>query len=173
MPATAGRDGTGAALEGFTAQQASRFTGCTPRQLRYWDQVGLVRPSIQQTGGRPGVPRMYSFRDLVALKVVKSLLDRGMSLQRVRRAWDYLNQTAKPAQHLAQVKLVTDGRSVFKVVRREGEVLDALRQGQMAFFVAIDEVTRQVSDEVAEFRRDRDQFLRALKDASREARLGV
>ncbi len=160
-------------MEGFTAQQASRFTGCTPRQLRYWDQIGLVHPTVQQTGGRPGVPRMYSFRDLVALKVVKSLLDGGMSLQRVRRAWEYLNKTARLDQHLAEVKLVTDGKSIFKVVRREGEVLDALRQGQMAFFVAIDEVTRQVSDNVAEFRRDRDQFLRALREANREAQLGV
>jgi DNA-binding transcriptional MerR regulator len=159
-------------LEGFTAHQASRFTGCTARQLRYWDQIGLVRPSLQQTGGRPGVPRMYSFRDLVALKVVKSLLDGGLSLQRVRRAWEFLNKKAGLDQHLAEVKLVTDGKSVFRVVRREGEVLDALRQGQMAFFVAIDEVTRQVSDEVAEFRSDRDQFVRALREASREARLG-
>jgi hypothetical protein len=116
---------------------------------------------------------MYSFRDLVALKVVKSLLDGGMSLQRVRRAWEYLNKKAGLGDHLAEVKLVTDGKSIFKVVRREGEVLDALRQGQMAFFVAIDEVARQVSDNVSEFRRDRDQFLRALKDATREARLGV
>jgi DNA-binding transcriptional MerR regulator len=160
-------------LEGFTAHQASRFTGCTARQLRYWDQIGLVRPSVQQTGGRPGVPRMYSFRDLVALRVVKSLLDGGMSLQRVRRAWEFLNKKAGLDEHLAEVKLVTDGRTVFKVVRREGEVLDALRQGQMAFFVAIDEVTRQVSDNVAEFRRDRDQFLRALRDAEREAQLGM
>ena len=160
-------------LEGFTAHQASRFTGCTARQLRYWDQIGLVRPSVQQTGGRPGVPRLYSFRDLVALRVVKSLLDGGMSLQRVRRAWDFLNKEARLDEHLAEVKLVTDGRSVFKVVRREGEVLDALRQGQMAFFVAIDEVTRHVSEEVAEFRRDRDQFLRVLREAQREARLGM
>jgi DNA-binding transcriptional MerR regulator len=160
-------------LEGFTAHQASRFTGCTARQLRYWDQIGLVRPSVQQTGGRPGVPRMYSFRDLVALRVVKSLLDGGMSLQRVRRAWEFLNRKAGLDEHLAEVKLVTDGRTVFKVVRREGEVLDALREGQMAFFVAIDEVTRQVSDNVAEFRRDREQFLRALRDAEREARQGL
>jgi DNA-binding transcriptional MerR regulator len=116
---------------------------------------------------------MYSFRDLVALKVVKSLLDGGMSLQRVRRAWEYLNKKAGLDEHLSEVKLVTDGKSIFKVVRREGEVLDALRQGQMAFFVAIDQVARQVSDEVAEFRRDRDQFLRALKEANREASLGM
>jgi DNA-binding transcriptional MerR regulator len=160
-------------LEGFTAHQASRFTGCTPRQLRYWDQVGLVRPSIQQTGGRPGVARMYSFRDLVALRVVKSLLDGGMSLQRVRRAWEFLNRTAGLDEHLAEVKLVTDGKTIFKVVRRENEVTDALRQGQMAFFVAIDEVTKQVSDEVSEFRRDRDQFVRALREAQREAKLGM
>src|SRR5204862_938078 len=132
----------------------------------------LVRPSLQQTGGRPGVPRMYSFRDVVALKVVKSLLDGGLSLQRVRRAWEFLNRRAGLDQHLAEVKLVTDGKSVFRVVRREGEVLDALREGQMAFFVAIDEVTRQVATEVEEFKTDRDQFLRALKAAPREVRRG-
>src|SRR5436853_3823348 len=160
-------------MEGFTAHQASKFTACSPRQLRYWDQIGLVSPSVQSTGGRPGVPRLYAFRDLVALRVVKSLLDGGMSLQRVRRSWEYLNDKAELDRHLSEVKLVTDGRSIFRVVRREGEVMDALRQGQMAFFVAIDEVTRQVSDEVAEFRRDRDQFLRVLRDANREARLGI
>ena len=160
-------------MEGFTAHQASRFTGCTARQLRYWDQIALVHPSIQQTGGRPGVPRMYAFRDLVALKVVKSLIDSGMSLQRVRRAWDFLNKEVGLDAHLAEVKLETDGKSIFRVVRREGEVMDALRKGQMAFFVAIDDCARQVSDEVAEFRRDRDQFLRVLKDASRGARLGM
>jgi DNA-binding transcriptional MerR regulator len=160
-------------LEGFTAHQASRLTGCTPRQLRYWDQIGLVEPSIQKTGGRPGVPRMYSFRDLVALRVVKSLLDGGMSLQKVRRSWDFLNKRAGLDDHLAEVKLVTDGKSVFRVVRREGEVLDALREGQMAFFVAIDEVTKQVSGDVAEFRRDRDQFVRVLREATREVQLGV
>ena len=160
-------------MEGFTAHQASRLSGGTPRQLRYWDQVGLVRPSIQQTGGRPGVPRLYSFRDLVALRVVKSLLDGGMSLQRVRRSWEFLNKTAQLDRHLSEVKLVTDGKSIFRVVRREGEVMDALRQGQMAFFVAIDEVTKQVADEVADFRRDRDYFVRALREAQREVRLGI
>jgi len=116
---------------------------------------------------------MYAFRDLVALKVVKSLIDSGMSLQRVRRAWDFLNKEVGLDYHLAGVKLETDGRSIFRVIRREGEVMDALRKGQMAFFVAIDDCARQVSDEVAEFRRDRDQFLRVLKDASRGARLGM
>ncbi len=159
-------------MEGFTAHQASKFTGCTPRQLRYWDQTGLVRPSVQGTGGRPGVPRLYSFRDLVAMKVVKSLIDGGMSLQRVRRAWSYLNRRAGLDKHLSEVKLVTDGQSIFKICRRDGEVLDALREGQMAFFVAIDDIARSVQGGVSEFRRDRDRFIRALEDAVRGTRAG-
>jgi len=157
-------------VEGFTSHQATRLTGCTPRQLRYWDQIGLVRPSVQETGGRPGVPRLYSFRDLVALRVVKSLLDGGMSLQRVRRAYTYLRKKAGLESHLSEVKLITDGKSIFKVARREGEVLDALREGQMAFFVAIDEIARSVDAGVSEFRNDREQFVRALRLASRQAR---
>ena len=152
-------------MEGFTSHQASRLTGCTSRQLRYWDQVGLVKPSVQGTGGRPGVPRLYSFRDLVALKVVRSLLDGGMSLQRIRRAWEFLNRRAGLDQHLSEVKLVTDGVSIFKVCRKQGEVLDALQEGQMAFFVAIDEIARSVDANVAQFREDRDRFIRALRDA--------
>src|SRR3990172_2960332 len=150
-------------MEGFTAHQACKFTGCSPRQLRYWDEIGLVEPSVQSTGGRPGVPRLYSFRDLVALKVVKSLLHGGMSLQRVRRAWDYLNRRAGLGEHLSEVKLVTDGVSVFKICRRDGEVLDALREGQLAFFVAIDEIATGVDSKVGQFRDDRDRFVPALR----------
>ena len=157
-------------MEGFTSHQACRLTGCTPRQLRYWDQVGLVKPGVRQTGGRPGVPRLYSFRDLIALRVVKSLLDGGMSLQRVRRAYEYLRRRAGLEEHLSEVKLITDGKSIFKVARREGEILDALREGQMAFFVAIDSIARSVDAEVTEFRRDREQFVRALRDATRQVR---
>ncbi|HEX2031264.1 MAG TPA: MerR family transcriptional regulator [Actinomycetota bacterium] len=155
--------------EGFTSHQACRLTGCTPRQLRYWDQIALVRPSVQQTGGRPGVPRLYSFRDLVALRVVKSLLDGGMSLQRVRRAYDFLRRKAGMEGQLSDVKLITDGKSIFKVARREGEILDALRQGQMAFFVAIDNIVQSIDADVAMFRSDRAQFVRALRDATRQA----
>lgn len=149
--------------EGFTAQQATSLSGCTHHQLRYWDRVGLVSPSIQSTGGRPGVPRLYSFRDLVALRVVKSLLDNGMSLQRVRRAWDYLRRNADMDEHLAGVKLVTDGVSIFRVAHGEDQILDALRDGQLAFFVAIDEIARNVEEDVTRFELDRNQFLQMLR----------
>lgn len=149
--------------EGFTAQQAQALTGCTHHQLRYWDRVGLVSPSIQGTGGRPGVRRLYSFRDLVALRVVRSLLDNGMSLQRVRRAWDYLRRNADMDSHLAEVKLVTDGQTIFRIARDDGQLMDALREGQLSFFVAIDEITRTVEDDVTRFELDRSEFLEMLR----------
>ena len=160
-------------MEGFTAHQASKFTGCTPRQLRYWDSIDLVSPSVQKTGGRPGVPRLYSFRDLVALRVVKSLLDGGMSLQRVRRSWDFLNKKAGMDRHLSEVRLVTDGQSIFKICRRDGEVLDALREGQMAFFVAIDDIATGVETNVRQFEEDREKFVRALREAAAHTATGT
>jgi DNA-binding transcriptional MerR regulator len=155
-------------MDGFTALQASRFTGSTGNQLRYWDKIGLVKPTVQETGGRPGVRRLYSFRDLVALKVVKSLLDGGMSLQRVRRAYEYLRSNAGLDEQLSSVKLVTDGKSIFKVTKDDGEILDALRQGQMAFFVAIDKIAVELEGGVSEFLRDRDQFVRTLRTVEYE-----
>jgi DNA-binding transcriptional MerR regulator len=149
--------------QAFTAEQACRLSNCTHHQLRYWDKVGLVQPSLQPTGGRPGVRRLYSFRDLVALKVVRSLLDNGMSLQRVRRAWDYLRREGDMDTHLSEVKLVTDGQSIFRVSSDEGELMDALREGQLAFFVAIDEIVHEVEEDVTRFELDRDRFLTMLR----------
>lgn len=150
-------------MEAFTAQQACRLTSCTAHQLRYWDRVNLVRPSLQRTGGRPGRRRLYAFRDLVALRVVKSLLDNGMSVQRVRRAWDYLRRTADMDRHLAEVRLVTDGHSIFRIASNDEELIDALRDGQLAFFVAISEITHEVEEDVTRFELDRERFLEMLR----------
>jgi hypothetical protein len=95
--------------------------------------------------------------------VVKSLLDNGMSVQRVRRAWDYLRRSAGMDAHLSEVKLVTDGQSIFRVASDEGELLDALREGQLAFFVAINEITREVEEDVTRFELDRERFLEMLR----------
>ena len=123
----------------------------------------LVEPSLQRTGGRPGRRRLYSFRDLIALRVVKSLLDNGMSIQRVRRAWDYLRRTADMDTHLSEIRLVTDGESIFAVALDEDEVLNALRQGQLAFFVAINDITQSVEEDVTRFELDRERFLEMLR----------
>jgi DNA-binding transcriptional MerR regulator len=136
----------------------------------------LVKPSVQKSGGRPGVRRLYSFRDLVALRVVRSLLDNGVSLQRVRRAWDYLRREGGMDNHLSEVKLVTDGQTIFRVSSDEGEILDALREGQLSFFVAIDQIAREVEEDVTRFELDKERFLTMLRrvedDIAEERRSG-
>ena len=144
------------------------MTSCTHHQLRYWDRVDLLRPSVQSTRGRPGVRRLYSFRDLVALRVVRSLLDQGMSVSgcaapgatcAARRTW-------RPT--CPEVKLVTDGQTIFRVAANDDQLLDALREGQLAFFVAIDEITRSVEEDVTRFELDRERFLEILRRSEDE-----
>ena len=60
--------------DAFTSKQACYLSACTSHQLRYWDKVGLVSPTIQSSNGKPGVPKLYSFRDIVSLRVIKTLL---------------------------------------------------------------------------------------------------
>ena len=148
-------------MDGFTAAQACRFTSCTPHQLRYWDRINLVKPSLQSTGGRPGVRRLYSFRDLVALKVVRSLLEGGVSLQRVRRAYDYLRRKASLEKNFSEVKLSTDGQTIFS--SSEGELLDLLREGQMAFFLALDEAVDSPEGRTVGHLYDREEFVSSLR----------
>lgn len=151
-------------MEGFTAAEARRYTGCTAHQLRYWDRIALVKPTIQATGGRPGVRRLYSFRDLVALKVVVSLLDGGMSLQRIRRAYEYLRRRANLESHLSEVKLFTDGRSIFEIASTDGDLLDLLKEGQLAFYLAIEDAAGSDGGIKAAHLYDRDEFVAKLQE---------
>ena len=150
--------------KGFTTDQASRLTGCTKSQLRYWDNVRLVQPSIRSTGGRPGVRRVYSFRDLVILRAIRTLKDNGMSLQRIRRAWGYFRRNGVDP---GDVKLVTDGVSIFGIGPDDDQLLDALQEGQLAFFVELDRITRNVEEDVTLFDLDRERFL-GFVNGSRE-----
>ena len=99
----------------------------------------------------------------IALRVIRSLLEGGMSLQRVRRAIEYLRKKAGLEEHLSEVKLVTDGQSIFKLAHNDGELLDALKEGQMAFFLAIDDIARNVDQRVAQYLYDREEFIEALR----------
>ena len=146
--------------DAFTSKQAIFLSGCTSHQLRYWDKVGLVSPSIQSSNGKPGVPKLYSFRDIVSLRVIKTLLDNGMSIQRVRRAWSYLKRNGELGAHLSNIKLITDGSSIYSV--EEDKVFDALKMGQLAFFETIDQVARDVEEDLSKFELDKQKFLKLL-----------
>lgn len=145
--------------EGFTSTEAMRFTGCSYNQLRYWDRVSLVKPSVKGTGGRPGVRRIYNLQDLVALRVIKSLIDNGMSLQRIQRAWKYLRREGALDRHLAEAGLFTDQfRTTILAPHPESDmVMDTLARGQFVFVDVMGEVVEKVEDDQSRF-----EFNRAI-----------
>jgi DNA-binding transcriptional MerR regulator len=146
---------------GYTAAQTARLTGCTTAQLRSWDALGLVRPGERAPGGTA----RYSFRDLVALRVVSSLLESGLAMSRIRRALRYLVESG---EDVAGLRLVTDGETVW-ACRDDGEILDALRQGQLALFVSIDGMAEAVAQEVRDFDRERNAFVAELRKQGEDA----
>src|SRR5450432_426747 len=112
--------------EGFRGPQVCAVVGITYRQLDYWARTHLVRPSLHDAAGS-GTQRLYSYRDLVELKVVKSLLDAGVSLQTARKAIDYLRSHL--GEDLASASLVLDGaKSVLAI--SDSQIVDLVRQGQ-------------------------------------------
>jgi DNA-binding transcriptional MerR regulator len=121
--------------QGYRVPEVCRIVGISYRQLDYWARTELVTPSIRDAKGS-GSQRLYSFRDLVSLKVIKSLLDTGVSLQRVRRAVDYLAAMGKPT---TGVTLMSDGTGVYEAHSPEA-VVDLLNKGQGVFAIAVDKV---------------------------------
>jgi DNA-binding transcriptional MerR regulator len=114
------------AEDGFRGPQVCSIVGITYRQLDYWARTHLIRPSITDAKGS-GSQRRYSYRDLVELKVIKNLLDAGVSLQSARRAVEYLRENL--GEDLASANLVLNGsRSV--LCRTDGEIVDLVRSGQ-------------------------------------------
>ena len=111
---------------GYRGPQVCKIVGITYRQLDYWARTDLVRPSVCDAAGS-GTQRLYSYRDLVELKVVKKLLDAGVSLQRARRAIEYLRENL--GEDVAAANLILDGpRSVLAL--SGDQVVDLLRAGQ-------------------------------------------
>lgn len=118
---------------GYRGVTACQAVGISYRQLDYWARTALVVPSIRDASGS-GTQRLYSFRDLVVLKVVKRLLDAGVSLQNIRKAIETLR--SRGVGDLAGITLISDGTTVYEC-RSAEEVVDLLQGGQGVFGIAI------------------------------------
>ncbi len=126
--------------KGFAAPEVCKIVGITYRQLDYWARTELVTPSVRDASGS-GTQRLYSFQDLVTLRVIKNLLDTGVSLQRVRIAVEHLQDMQRP---VAGVTLMSDGQGVYEAHSPEA-VVDLLRSGQGVFAIALDRVWDDVA----------------------------
>src|SRR5271169_6902598 len=116
-------------LVGYRGPSACQIAGITYRQLDYWARTSLVVPSIRSAAGS-GSQRLYSFKDILVLKIVKRLLDTGISLHNIRVAVDHLRQ--RGVQDLANITLFSDGTTVYECTSAE-EVVDLLQGGQGVF----------------------------------------
>jgi DNA-binding transcriptional MerR regulator len=140
-------DGLPANDLGYRGASAAAAAGISYRQLDYWDRTQLVVPSIQTATGS-GSQRLYSFRDILVLKLVKRLLDTGVSLQQIRIAVDQL--AVAGISDLTNTTLMSDGARVYLCTSQD-EVIDLLGQGQGVFGIAVGRVLREVEATLVDF----------------------
>jgi DNA-binding transcriptional MerR regulator len=134
---------------GFGRQTVLKATGITYRQLDYWAREDIVVPSIADARGS-GSQRRWSFTDILELKLIKKLMDTGVSLQQVRRALDYVRD--RLGKSLQDVYLFSDGTSIFAGTSPD-EIVDLLRGGQGVFGIAVGKVYEELQGTIAEFRK--------------------
>jgi len=154
---------------GYRGPTACAAAGITYRQLDYWARTGLVEPSVRPAAGS-GSQRLYGFRDILVLKVVKRLLDTGISLQQIRAAVTHLRE--RGSADLAEVTLMSDGVSVYECTSPD-EVVDLLQGGQGVFGIALGRVWQEVEGTLAELpaeRAENESATAADELASRRAR---
>jgi DNA-binding transcriptional MerR regulator len=136
---------------GYRGPIACSAAGISYRQLDYWARTGLVVPTIRDANGS-GSQRLYGFRDILVLKIVKRLLDSGVSLQNIRAAVDHLRE--RGGDDLARITLMSDGASVYECTS-DDEVIDLVRGGQGVFGIAIGKVWQEVEGSLAELPSER------------------
>lgn len=136
---------------GFRGPVAANVAGISYRQLDYWARTGLVTPEIRGAAGS-GSQRLYSFRDVLLLKVIKRLIDAGISLQQIRKAVDHLR--ARGVNDLTTITLMSDGVTVFECTS-DHEVIDLLSGGQGMFGIALGSVWKDLEGSLMELPSER------------------
>ncbi|GHH88222.1 putative HTH-type transcriptional regulator [Streptomyces sulfonofaciens] len=150
-PTAIDRGGTAPEEIGYRGPAACAAAGITYRQLDYWARTGLVEPSVRPAYGS-GTQRLYSFRDVVVLKIVKRFLDTGVSLQNIRAAVRHLRE--RGFSDLERMTLMSDGATVYECTSPD-EVHDLLQGGQGVFGIAVGVVWRDVQSALSQLHGER------------------
>ncbi|MBF0582067.1 MULTISPECIES: MerR family transcriptional regulator [Corynebacterium] len=132
---------------GYRVPIACQVAGISYRQLDYWARTKLVQPTIRNAHGS-GSQRLYSFRDILVLKIVKGLLDTGISLQNIRKAVGKLENLG--VDDLSGITLVSDGTTVYEC-RSPEEVIDLLNGGQGVFGIAVPGLMKELTGTITAF----------------------
>jgi len=139
----------------FNTKAVSRFMGLSIRQIDYWDRTHFIKPSISEASGYGSV-RLYSFNDLIQLKVAKTLMDKGVSLQKIRKAINYLKKNMSEIEKpLAELRFLTDGETIFVLTKDKKIIIDTLRNGQLVFSIALGKIIEELKGKVLTLQKEK------------------
>ena len=139
----------------FNTKAISRITGLSQRQIDYWDRTHFIKPSVSDAAGKGSI-RLYSFNDLIQLKVSKTLMDKGVSLQKIRKAITYLKKNMSEIEKpLSELKFLTDGETIFVLTKDRKAIIDTLNSGQLVFSVALGEIVENLKGEVIALQKEK------------------
>ena len=139
----------------YNTKTVIKITGLTMRQVDYWDRTHFIKPSVMEASGYGSV-RLYSFKDLIQLKVAKTLMDKGISLQQIRKAITYLKKNMPEVEKpLAEMRFLTDGEPIFVLTKDKKVIIDTLKSGQLVFAIALGEIVEGLKGEIVALQKER------------------
>lgn len=148
----------------FNTKTVSRLIGITPRQIDYWDSSNFIKPSTREAAGY-GSARLYSFEDLIRIRVAKTLRDKGISLQKIRKPLSYLKTHMPDVENpLSDLKFLTDGETIFVLTRDSQEIIDTLKNGQLIFSVSLGAIVDELKGEVKALHGARKYEVKVMKN---------
>lgn len=128
----------------YNTQSVVKITGVTERQLRHWIETGIIVPAyVEERGYKKKY--CYNFLNLVQIRTVVALRQKALSLQRIRKAIEVLEDDFKIGEPLLNLTLFTDGETVFILGNDPNVVFDVLRRGQAVFAVAMDDLVEDLA----------------------------
>ncbi|MBM4141776.1 MAG: MerR family transcriptional regulator [Nitrospira sp.] len=139
----------------FNTNAVSKIIGLSIRQIDYWDRTHFIKPSVSEASGYGSV-RLYSFIDLIQLKVAKTLMDKGVSLQKIRKALNYLKKNMPDIKKpLSELRFLTDGETIFVLTKDKKKIIYTLKSGQLVFALALGEIVEALKGEVSALQKEK------------------
>ncbi|MEW6686326.1 MAG: MerR family transcriptional regulator [Candidatus Edwardsbacteria bacterium] len=139
----------------FNTKTVSKITGLSIRQIDYWDRTHFIKPSVSEASGYGSV-RLYSFNDLIQLKVAKTLMDKGISLQKIRKAINFLKKNMPEIERpLSELRFLTDGETIFVLTKDKKVIIDTLKSGQLVFSIALGAIIESLKGEIVGLQKER------------------
>jgi predicted RNase H-like HicB family nuclease len=139
----------------FNSKTVSKIIGVSLRRIDYWDRTHFIKPSIRDASGYGSV-RLYSFIDLIQLRVAKTLMDKGISLQKIRKSINYLKKNMPEVEKPhAEMRFLTDGETIFVLTKDKKVIIDTLTSGQLVFSIALGEIVENLKGEVVSLQKER------------------